>query len=486
MDQPSHASLLDALPVAALETDGNDNIISFNKAAEELLGTIIPGTNFSALISAEPLPEYIHTSTAVRLALGKNASPVRLNTTDGGSMIVALTRGQNGQPFIFLRDVTAQINYISVVKEQQKTENELSRLSHIRTGNIDDALLEIVRLSAKTMGVTRINVWEFDEEFTRIRSIINYDMMRGLVENITLYRYELPEYFHRMEREEIIPTSDALNDPKTREIRENYIVPFGIRALMDVPVRIEGRMIGVVCFEDTEKPREWNVAEQTFATSIAQTVAQTLETHRRQEAQRKLEQALSEKKLLLAEINHRVKNNFSLIGDLLRMQEAKAQDEYHKKLFGEIRTRLLSMAMIHRQLYLADNISAVNFRDFLLDLTSYFRSTYKTEGVELATLLDNCRLPIGKAVLCGLVVNELLTESCNDAFGMSTPRTVTLKLQSMNENVTISVSPGRTKRMRDEDKTGAGVVNELVRMLEARLDRGEEQGMPVTLTFSPN
>lgn len=485
MDQPSLASLLHALPVAALVTDGNDNIILFNDAAAELLGKIIPGTNFSSFISAEPLPAYIHTSTSVRLALDKGAAPVRLRSADGGSFIASLKRSHNGHHFIFFRDVTAQVDYIGIVKEQQKTEYELSRLSHIRTGNIDDALHEIVRLSAKTMNVSRINIWEFDENFTSIRSIINYDTSRGIVENITLYRYELPEYFNRMEREEIIPTSDALNDPKTREILENYILPFGIRSLMDVPVRIEGRMIGVVCFEDTEKQREWNVAEQNFASRIAQTVAQTLETHRRQEAQRKLEQALSEKKLLLAEINHRVKNNFSLIGDLLRMQEAKAQDDYHKKLFEEIRSRLLSMAMIHRQLYLADNISAVNFRDFLLDLTSYFRTTYKSEGVEISTLLDNCRLPIGKAVLCGLVVNELLTESCSDAFGTSKPRTVTLKLQSMNENVTISVSPGRTPQLRDEDKTGAGVVNELVRMLEARLDRNES-GMPVTLTFSSN
>jgi two-component sensor histidine kinase len=473
-------------PIATLIMDAQGEIAFLNKAARKMFGKISLGMKFSLFRSDEEIPEILKNSTAVKLALDEGASLQILISSEGQTFFASVfcSADKDNCKSLFIRDINSQINYITQVKAQVEIESSLQRSSHIRNGDLEEALHEIALASSKTMDVSRLNIWEIDEGFSSIKSLVNYDKNRGgFIENLTLYRYELPNYFSLMQTEEIIVTPDAMNSPRTVEIRENYLIPFGILSMLDTPIRIEGKMVGIVCFEDTVRLRQWNVSEQNFATSVAQIVAQTLETHRRQKIQQDLEQALAEKKVLLAEINHRVKNNFSVIGDLLRLQETKATDEFHKGLFAEMRGRLLSMTMIHRQLYLSGDFGVVNFRDFLLDLAAYFRSTFASDGVEISTLLDNCRLPIGKAVLCGLVINELLTNACRKNFGKKSKRMVTLRMSTINDMVTISVShTGGANEKTDE--TGLELINELVGQLRGFVEHSEKSGAIATLSFS--
>lgn len=478
---------IDESPIAILAIGDEDEIIFFNKAAEKLFGKLDAGMKFSALVHNDPVPDLLNLSTAVKLTLDEGADLKMLRSAKGNAMYasVFVTNEKDGTRSLYIRDVSLQVKYIWQVKRQLETESELQRSSHIRNGNLEEALHEIAQLASKTMEVTRMNIWKFDEGFTMIRSLVSYDSNQGgFTENITLYRYELPNYFNLMQTEELIVTNDAMNNPRTVEIRENYLIPFGIRAMLDIPIRIEGKMVGVACFEDTQRTRAWNVSEQNFAVSIAQIIAQTLETHRRQEIQQDLQHALSEKKILLAEINHRVKNNFSLISDLIRLQEAKAKDDFHKELFAEIRSRLLSMTMIHRQLYLTDNFGAVNFRDFLLDLAAHFRKTFVNDRVEIATLLDNCRLPMGKAVLCGLVINELLTNACRNAFEHPGKNLVTLKMVAINDAVNISISDNCDTQSNKPGSIGHELIHELVGQLKGTIEHATRFGTATTVSFS--
>jgi two-component sensor histidine kinase len=478
---------IDDSPIVILAISDDDDILFFNKAAEKLFGNIGVGMKFSSFYHSDPVPDILNHSTAVKLTLDKGADLKMLRSSNGNPVYASVfyAPAKNNSRSIFIRDISSQVKYIAQVKQQLESGSELQKSSHIRNGNLEEALHEIAFLASKTMEVTRMNIWKFDEGFTSIRSLVSYDKNQGgFTENITLYRYELPNYFNLMQTEEMIVTDDAMNNPRTVEIRENYLVPFGILSMLDIPIRIEGKMVGVACFEDTQQVRYWNVSEQNFAVSVAQIIAQTLETHRRQEIQQDLEHALAEKKVLLAEINHRVKNNFSLISDLIRLQEVKAKDEFHKQLFADIRARLLSMTMIHRQLYLTDNFGAVNFRDFLLDLAAHFRTTFTNDGIEISTLLDNCRLPMGKAVLCGLVINELLTNACRNSFGKKDKRLITLRMNAINETVSISVSENGSSERTDE--MSHDLIKELVEQLKGSFEHSPIGSMTKVLSFSIN
>jgi two-component sensor histidine kinase len=481
--------LISNSPVPAMLAGEKGEIIFFTESAAQVLGSSLTGKSISDFLDQHPLPETFTTSTAIRLTADPGAVLRSVIKADGKKLLVSWKETEIGQgrKAIYFRDIDTQIRYILKVKEQQQTEHDLFRSSHIRNGNLDLALREIAVRSAETMEVKRVNIWIIGEGFNSIQSLVNYDTRNGgFLDNVSLYRHQFPNYFSLMQTEEIIPTEDALNDPKTQELRDNYLVPMGILSLLDAPVRIEGKMAGVICFEDTDRKRNWNVSELNFSASIAQTVAQTLETHRRQQAQLLLEQALAEKKLLLAEVNHRIKNNFALIGDLVRLQEGKTKDEFHHGLFSEIRTRLVSMTMIHRQLYMSDTMAAVNFRDFLIDLAAHFRSTFSADGIEISTMLDNCRLPIGKAILCGLVVNELLTNSCRHAFKDQKKGLVRLQLSTISEKIQVSVSDNGSMVKESAEGIGSELISELISKLGATIERNTTSGTRTTLTFSIN
>jgi PAS domain S-box-containing protein len=86
-----------------------------------------------------------------------------------------------------------------------------------------------------------------------------------------------PDYFAALEKERVIEAADARNDPRTREFNEDYSIPFGIGALLDVPVRWRGRIAGVLCLEHVGGPRAWQLDEVGFALSAADRVTLYLE-----------------------------------------------------------------------------------------------------------------------------------------------------------------------------------------------------------------
>ncbi|TND07882.1 MAG: signal transduction histidine kinase [Bacteroidetes bacterium] len=369
----------------------------------------------------------------------------------------------------------------------RQAEDRLYRSQHLREGRFDEAIREIIEVVSAAMQVERMNIWRIDENFRSISSIGNYDIKTGMLPNLTLHRNTMPEYFGLLESAEIIVTADSAHDPKTRELAEGYIVPNGIISMMDVPIRIEGRMIGVVCFEETKQRRDWSVEERQFGISVAQIIALTLETHTRRQTQKHLEAALAEKQLLLREVNHRVKNNFDLISDILRLHAEAARDEYHRQLFDDCLARLSSIGTTHRLLYQGDSISTVNFRDFLLDLCSTYRPLLSDAGIKLITLLDPMMLPMSKAVCAGLVVNELLSNAVKHAFDKKENNTITVKLQQFANKVSLKVSDnGRQNGDKIKNSTGLSLVSELAERLEGSLEQENGNGNHFTLKFVMN
>jgi two-component sensor histidine kinase len=324
-----------------------------------------------------------------------------------------------------------------------------------------------------------------DKDFNSIRSIINYDRASdSVLGNVTLNREELPNYFKLLETEELILTVDSQNDLQTNELVEGYIKRFGIKSMMDIPVRIEGKMVGLICFEELDRIRVWDVSEQKFALTIAQLIAQATETSRRQEAQSEFRKALEEKKLLLREINHRVRNNFNLINDMLNFQTKKAADDFHRKLFEDVRSRITSLNLVHRHLYQSENISEINFRDFLLDLVGNIRSMAMRESVSFITLLDSCKLPLSKAMLAGVIVNELLTNSILPVIDSHEELRVQLKLQVRGKMIIMSIEDNGSWHLQSSTGVGLQLVQALCEQLGSDLQQSHEKGTKFLITFS--
>lgn len=135
-------------------------------------------------------------------------------------------------------------------------------------------------------------------------------------------------------------------------------------------------------------------------------------------AQHSLANSLEEKELLLKEVHHRVKNNMQVISSLLNIQAETAGSEVFANLLGESQQRIKSMALIHENLYQSDNLLEIDFEDYINMLTNSLCRFYAVPGVrvQLDVEVADIALDLETAVPCGLIINELVSNSLKHAF----------------------------------------------------------------------
>jgi two-component sensor histidine kinase len=124
------------------------------------------------------------------------------------------------------------------------------------------------------------------------------------------------------------------------------------------------------------------------------------------------------KAILLKEIHHRVKNNLQIVSTLLDLQSNYVKDEKTKILLQESQTRLHTMALIHEKLYGSQNLENIDFADYIQSLVEYLKEALISESQEIVFTLDteHIYLNIDIAIPCGLIINELITNSLQHAF----------------------------------------------------------------------
>src|SRR5262249_4621135 len=105
---------------------------------------------------------------------------------------------------------------------------------------------------------------------------------------------DYPHYFEALEASLAIAAPEAQTDPRTREFTETYLKPLGIISMMDVPIRLHGEVVGIVCHEHVGPPREWKLEEQDFGAFIADLVSLALEANERKKAEEALRQKTEE------------------------------------------------------------------------------------------------------------------------------------------------------------------------------------------------
>jgi len=134
--------------------------------------------------------------------------------------------------------------------------------------------------------------------------------------------------------------------------------------------------------------------------------------------QKALENSLVEKELLIKEVHHRVKNNMQVISSLLSIQAEGAGDEVYSSLLNESQQRIKSMALIHETLYQSKDLLKIDFQEYIESLTNSLSRSYTVPGVSVFVdvNVENVVLDLETAVPCGLIINELVSNSLKHAF----------------------------------------------------------------------
>ncbi len=156
----------------------------------------------------------------------------------------------------------------------------------------------------------------------------------------------------------------------------------------------------------------------------------------RQKAENQLKDSLKEKEVLLKEIHHRVKNNLQVISSLLYIQSKNIKDKKALELFKDSENRVRSMALVHEKLYRSENLININLEEYLRSLTYHLLQTYSINGkhIDIQIRVRNIQLTVEKAIPCGLIISELVSNSLKYAFPEDREGTIRVELFSEEKN----------------------------------------------------
>jgi signal transduction histidine kinase len=238
-------------------------------------------------------------------------------------------------------------------------------------------------------------VWLYNPARTAIRCADLFECSAGRHSaGLELEAARYPAYFGAMEQDVTIVAHDAHADPRTREFLQSYLTPLGIGAMLDSPIRVGGRTIGVLCHEHVGGRRQWTLDEQAFADSVTTLIAVAIESSDRRRAEQALlehRQALIEQQRDAAE---RQAHAEQLERERVALKDAVAAMEQVLGVVGhELRTPLAAMRAISEFLITEDARQMQEWEVFLRNLNDEVVRMSDT----VDALLEAARLNSGRA-----------------------------------------------------------------------------------------
>lgn len=203
-----------------------------------------------------------------------------------------------------------------------------------------------------------------------------------------------------------------------------------------------------------------------------------------------IRKSLREKETLLAEIHHRVKNNLAIISSLLELQDFKVNDDQLHEMLRDSQMRIKSIALIHEKLYHFDQLSEIDFDNYISDLFETISKTYKINLTNINANLDlkPIKLGISQAMPGALILNELITNTFKHAFKNRKSGTLRVRLDQDRDWIIFQTQDNGIGLPPDFDITkehslGMSIIRRLTDQLDGSLDIKDETGTCVTVQF---
>lgn len=162
------------------------------------------------------------------------------------------------------------------------------RLARMQSDDLDDALVQICKTAACAVGVDRASVWRVLPDRQAIACKVMVQRDSGHHETgVVVPLAAVSHYLAALDADRTLAIADVVHDPRSRELAEVYLQPNGIRSMLDVPIRLQGQLVGILCHEHTQARRHWTAEERDMAATLGDLTALTWEgfARRRVEAE---------------------------------------------------------------------------------------------------------------------------------------------------------------------------------------------------------
>lgn len=226
------------------------------------------------------------------------------------------------------------------------------------------------------------------------------------------------------------------------------------------------------------------------------------EINERKQAEEEIRASLEEKKILLDEIQERIQNSLQTIISII---DAEYFQNNHKKpndFNQEIENRAKAVELINEKLYQSEDFAMIDFACYIKDMTNYLFDFYSVDSdlISLEMDIEGIPLDIDVAIPCGLIINELVTNSLKHAFPVINSRSnsftsnkdnknkICIKLHSYNENTILTVADNGIGFSEDfnlelTETSGLRLVNKLVKQLNGKIDLIRNNGTEFKIIF---
>ncbi|MFC2146262.1 response regulator [Acidobacteriota bacterium] len=271
--------------------------------------------------------------------------------------------------------------------------------------------------------------------------------------------------------EEVIPTTEEVLE-KQRLAMENK------RLLQELKRELAERKLAEQELEKYRDQLEEMVKERTTKLAVTN---------------EELQREIAEKELLLKEIHHRVKSNMQLISNMLSIQETQIKDESARKVFREGWSRIRFMVLVQEKLYQSDDFTGINFAEFTKSLLNDLFGTYNADPDTINLKLDikNVYLDINLAIPCGLIINELVSNSLKYGFQDQQKREIIIEFELKNNIYELTIGDndkGFPKYLdfRTAESLGLQLVRLLCKKINASIELDRSKGTLFKIVFSGN
>jgi len=225
---------------------------------------------------------------------------------------------------------------------------------------------------------------------------------------------------------------------------------------------------------------EGKAAAQTVGEDVTQLVENELE----------LKSLLDQKQVLLQEVHHRVKNNLAVLSALLEIQISGLKNEEAINVLEDTQMRIFSIAKVHEHLYNQKNLNEIGLNDYVKELVSKISDTIVGENIlpEFHLDIDPVQLSLDQSITCGLLLNELITNSIKYAFEPGEKARIDIQIKLIGELVSIKYKDygkgiDQEKDFFRDGNFGAKVIQIFLKQLKAEWELKSENGLIFNLSF---